>query len=92
MDFCLDSAACHTALMSDKLEIGSRLSWVVAWSLAAVAIALSLIWPSAVVWWISLLLLTPLVGLAAWRQEKKGYADETYSVGDSGPWGPPPSS
>jgi hypothetical protein len=39
---------------------------------------------------VGLLLVMPLVVLAAWRQDKKGFADDGYGVGDGGPWAPPP--
>jgi hypothetical protein len=76
--------------MRDELRIGSRSSWVVAWLLAIVAPLVYLLWPGDVLWWVGLLLVMPLVVLAAWRQDKKGFADDGYGVGDGGPWAPPP--
>ncbi len=76
-------------LMRDQLRIGSGLCWTAAWLLVLAAIVGSLLWPSALMWWISVALLLPLVGLAAWRDDQKGPADQTYGVADGGPWGPP---
>lgn len=78
----------QTLPMREKLRIGSRLSWGVAWLLALAAPAVYLLSPGDGTWWIGLLLLLPLVGLAAWRSEHKGFADHGGS-GD-GPWMPPP--
>jgi len=76
--------------MRDQLRIGSRLCWVVAWLLAVVAPAVHLLWPDDLTWWIGLGLVMPLVCLAAWREEQKGYGDGYQGAGDGGPWGPPP--
>ena len=80
----------HTLLMRDQLHIGSRLCWVVAWLLAVVAPAVYLLWPDELTWWIGLGLVMPLGGLAAWREDQKGYGDGYHGTGDGGPWGPPP--
>jgi FtsH-binding integral membrane protein len=78
--------------MRSQLRIGSGLCWATAWLLVLAAFLGSLLWPSALMWWISLALVLPLVGLAAWRQESKGGTDETYGIVDGGPWGPPPGA
>lgn len=78
--------------MRAQLRIGSRLSWVVAWLLALAAPALYFLWPGDVMWWAGLLLPTPLVGLAIWRQEQEGFGDEYYGSGDGGAWAPPSDS
>lgn len=75
--------------MRDQLRIGSGLSWAVAWLLVVAAILLSLLWPSAPMWWISVTLAVPLAGLAAWRHDQKGGTYEHYGAADGGPWGPP---
>lgn len=80
----------QTLRMREQLRVGSRLSWVVAWLLAVAAPLVYLLWPGDVLWWVGLLLLMPLVGLAAWRQDTKGFADPGYGAGDGGPWAPPP--
>jgi hypothetical protein len=70
--------------MRDHLRIGSRLSWVVAWGMAAAAPALYLLWPGDVTWWLAPLLIVPLVGLAEWRREQKGQqGDHAGSGGDA---------
>jgi len=76
-------------IMRDQLRIGSGLCWAVAWLLTVAAVLGSLLWPSAAMWWISIALLIPLIGLAAWREDQKGATDPTYGVADGGPWGPP---
>jgi hypothetical protein len=75
--------------MPGRPYIGGRLSWVLAWLLALAAPAVYLLWPESAMWWLGLVLLMPLIGLAAWRQETKGFTDEQH-VGDGGPWSPPP--
>jgi hypothetical protein len=76
--------------MRKQFRVGSRLSWIVAWLLALIAPAMYLLWSSTATWWIATLLVVPIVGLAAWRADQKGY-DSNYGPGDGGPWGPPPS-
>jgi membrane protein DedA with SNARE-associated domain len=78
--------------MQDQLHIGSGLSWAVAWLLVAAAIGGSMQWPGAAMWWISLVLVLPLICLAAWRQDRKGATDGTYDVVDGGPWTGPPQA
>jgi hypothetical protein len=68
--------------------VGSRSSWIVAWLLAIAAPAVYLLWPGDFTWVAAVLLPMPLVGLALWRQDKKGFSDE-FSGGADGPWGPP---
>jgi hypothetical protein len=75
--------------MRDQLRIGSGLCWAVVWLLVLAAVLGSLLWPSTLMWWISIALLIPLVGLAAWRADQKGATAPTYGVADGGPWGPP---
>ena len=67
------------------------MSWVVAWLLVVVALALSFFWPSPLTFCIAMVLLAPIVGLAAWRAEQKGYSDPYADTGDGFPWGPPSS-
>jgi hypothetical protein len=76
--------------MPRRSRIGGPLSWLLAWLLALAAPAVYLLWPRSTSWWLGLVLLMPLIGLAAWRQETKGFADE-QQIGDSGPWTPPPA-
>jgi hypothetical protein len=76
--------------MRGQLRIGSRLSWVAAWLLALAGPAVHLLWPGDLTWWVALALVMPLVGLAAWRADAKGFADASYGTGDGGPWAPPP--
>lgn len=77
--------------MRDQLRIGSRLSWVVAWLLVLTGAALALAFDAADwTWWVAMLLLVPLIGLTAWREDAKGGgSDPYYNAGDGGPWGPP---
>ena len=75
--------------MREQLRIGSRLSWVAAWLLAFAGPTVYVLWPGDVMWWVGLLLPMPLVGLAVWRQERKGASDQYYGGGDGGAWGPP---
>jgi hypothetical protein len=76
-------------LMRKQFRVGSRLSWIVAWLLALIAPAMYLLWPSTAMWWVGLVLLVPIVALAAWREDQKGYGSY-HGPGDGGPWGPPP--
>jgi hypothetical protein len=76
--------------MRKQFRVGSRLSWIVAWLLALIAPAMYLLWSSTATGWIATLLLVPIVGLAAWRADQKGY-DSYYGPGDGGLWGPPSS-
>jgi hypothetical protein len=76
--------------MREQVRIGGPLSWIVAWLLALIAPAIYLLSSSTATWWIATLLLVPIVGLAAWRADQKGY-DSYHGPGDGGPWGPPPS-
>lgn len=76
--------------MRDRFRIGSRLCWAAAWLLALVGPAVYVLVPSDVMWLVGLLLVMPLVGLAAWREDHRGFADGYYGAGDGGPWAPPP--
>jgi hypothetical protein len=76
--------------MRAQLRIGSGLCWTVAWLLALAGPAVYVLSPGDATWWVGLVLVVPLVGLVAWRQEHKGYGDGTYGAGDGGMWAPPP--
>ena len=69
--------------------VGSRSSWIVAWLLAIASPAVYLLWPGDFTWVAAVLLVMPLVGLALWRQDKKGFDEEYLGGGGDGPWGPP---
>jgi hypothetical protein len=75
--------------MRKQFRVGSHLSWIVAWLLALIAPVMYLLWPSTTTWWVALVLLVPIVALAAWREAQKGYGSH-HGPGDGGPWGPPP--
>jgi hypothetical protein len=75
--------------MRRHLRPGSRTSWIVAWMLAAAAPVVYLARPADGTWWIGLLLVVPLVGLTAWRQDRQGSPDQDVAAADGGPWGPP---
>ena len=74
--------------MREQLRIGSTSGWILAWLLAIAGPVVYLLWPGDLTWVIALLLPMPLVGLALWRQDKKGLGDE-FHVGGDGPWAPP---
>jgi hypothetical protein len=69
------------------MRIGSRASWVVAWVCAVAGPVVFLVWDSDASWWVGLALLLPLIGMAAWRADQKGY-DSDFA--DAGPFSPPP--
>lgn len=75
--------------MRDQLRIGSGLSWVVAWVLAVLGPAWYLLDSSTMTWWLGVAMVLPLIGLAAWRSDRKGF-DGTANTGDpGGPWAAP---
>jgi hypothetical protein len=75
--------------MREQLRLGSRLNWLVVWVLAAAAPAVYILWPSDAMWWLAPVLVVPLIGLAEWRREQRGFAIESYGIDGSAPWGPP---
>lgn len=79
----------ETGSLRRQLRVGSGASWTGAWILALVGSAAYLLAPDAATWWSGLLLVLPLVLLAAWRAEQKGHMDTGSGVGDAGPWTPP---
>jgi len=83
------AAGVTMTLMRDQLRIGSGLCWAVAWLLVLAALVGSLLWPSALMWWLGVALLMPFAGLTVWRQDQKGATDAYNGSADSGPWGPP---
>jgi hypothetical protein len=75
--------------MRAQRRIGSTLSWGLAWVIAIAAPVLFLLEPSGATWFAWLLTL-PLVGLALWREHRKGtYSDPSPGI-DGGPYSPPP--
>ena len=75
--------------MREQLRIGSPLTWVAALLLALAGPVLFLLEPTASTWW-AWLLLAPLVGLAIWREERKGMPTDAPANVDPGPYSPPP--
>jgi hypothetical protein len=70
-------------------RIGSPLCWAVAGLMAIAAPVLFLLEPSGATWFAWLLAL-PLIGLALWREDRKGmYSDVPPGI-DGGPYSPPP--
>jgi hypothetical protein len=61
----------------------------VAWLLATAGVVVDAVRPDHVAWWPGLVLIVPLIGLAEWRRETKGFDEPYYGGGDGGVWGPP---
>jgi hypothetical protein len=57
--------------------------------LTAGAPVVYLLWPGDLTWWLAPFLVAPLVGLALWRHEQRGFPDEFAGGGDGGAWAPP---
>jgi apolipoprotein N-acyltransferase len=75
--------------MRRRLKSGSRLSWVIVWLLAVAGVVTYVVRPDHTSWWVGVVLIAPLVGLAEWRREKEGFDGQYFGGGDGGVWGPP---
>jgi len=73
--------------MRRHLHIGSRLAWIVAWTLALAAPVVYLAWPNDLTWWVAPLLIVPLMALIVWRAEAHDASADI--AGGDGPWAPP---
>jgi len=62
-----------------------RMAWTAAWLLALAGPGLYLLWPGDATWWVGLLMLVPLAGLAA----RRGGGSEPYGGGAGGVYAPP---
>jgi len=75
--------------MRSQLRLGSGLSWVFVWLLAAASPVLFLLAPSTLTFWLGIVLPVPVFALAIWRAEQNGLADSLGGATDGGVWGPP---
>jgi hypothetical protein len=75
--------------MREQLRIGSRTNWVCAWLLALAGPVVYRVSPDDLRWWVGVLLVMALLGLALWRQDREGVSGDYGESGALPPWGPP---